>query len=264
MKFYNVFLKKNLVTLITIAVLFLGIVASGIFFVSNLRKENAIEEKINSELKMFNLFKGKEKYAPTTSWIQYSEKEKEELKNIYDKIMKELDAPSARMPDKVREPLKFKEEIFNVQDELQRQAISKGLTFDKEAQSLGFKEYEKKIPAEEEIPNLTEKLLIAEELVKLMFNSNIDKLTNIKFSDCKDNTLDGESSLSYRVIPIELKITSSVKELAHFLYLLSESEYIFVVNSVNISSSTDEKNKVQAHLNISSIVFLEKKVKKEK
>jgi hypothetical protein len=263
MKFFKVLLEKKLASLIIMAALFLGIIVSSLFFISNFREKSAIEGRINSELRMFNIFKDRQEYAPTDSWIDHANEEKEKLKSLFSQIMKELDVPSARMPVEVKEPLKFKEEIFNVQDKIQQQARLRGLTFDDQAESLGFREYETKIPVEAEVPNLTKKLLIAEELVELMFSSKIDKLTAIKFLDCKDNILKSESPLSYRVFPIELKVVSSVKELAYFLYLLADSKHIFVVNSINVNSLANEKNQVQAELDISSIVFLEEQTIKE-
>ena len=181
MKFYKAFLKKNLISFIIIAILFLGIIVSGIFFISNLRKKTITENEINSELTLLNLFKGKKEYAPTAVWIRYSKEKRKELDNMYKQITKELNTPFARMPEDVKGPLKFKEEIFRIQAELQQKAIVKGLDLTKEAQSLGFQEYEKEIPIKEEIPILTKKLHIAQELIKLMFDSDIDKLTNIKF-----------------------------------------------------------------------------------
>lgn len=259
MKFYKVFLKKNLISLIIIVILFLGIIISGIFFISKLRKKVITENKINSELTLLNLFKGKKEYAPTTVWIRYSKEKRKQLGDMYKQMMKELNTPFARIPEGVKGPLKFKEEIFNVQDKLRQKADSTGLILEREAQSLGFQEYEKEIPTKEEIPKLTKKLHIAEELVELIFASKIDFLENIEFLECRDNILDGEDALSYRVIPVKLEIISSLRNLARFLYFLSESKFIFVVNDININSSTDKKDKIRADLDISTIVFLEKK-----
>jgi uncharacterized protein (DUF1499 family) len=238
-------------------VLLVGVIAAAIFFTSKLTQINSSEEKIKKQLNMLKFFKEKQENAPTEKWEDYNKNKKEKLTEIYHKMKTHLDLLSCRMPKNIKEPLKFKEDIFKLQDALYAEASLRNLIFEGDAKSLGFKEYEKKIPAEEEVPVLTKKLSIIEELVNLMIESNADSLIQVEFLNYIDKELDGKNSLSYRIIPVDITMVSSIKDLAQYLYLLSESDCIFIVDNIRIDSLSDEKDELKTNLTISNIVFLE-------
>jgi len=263
MKFLKLFIKENLTSVIIITILLLGIVVSGTIFVSKLRLKDEAQKRIESQLRLFNIFKRKKENAPTTSWIKYLKQKSDKLEYINKVMLSELDTPAARLPKDVKEPLKFKEEIFKTQDKMKEKAASAGLKIAKEAQALGFEEYERKIPAKEEVINLTKELQIIEELVILMFNSGVDILERVEFLDCIDRAVGDEKPFSYRIFPIRLKITLSIKDLAKFLHNISESDYIFLVNTLNIDTLNEKESQLQAELEISAVVFLTQKAKED-
>jgi len=263
MKFLKLFIKENLISIIIMALLLVGIVASGTIFASKLRLKNEAQEKMESQIRLFNIFEKKKENAPTTSWIKHLKQKSDKLEYINKVMLSELDTPATRLPKEVKEPLKFKEEIFKTQDRIKKKAASAGLKIAKEAQALGFEEYEKKIPVKEEVVNLTYQLRAIEELVTLMFNSGVDILENVEFSDSIDKVVGDEKPFSYRIFPIRLKIALSIKDLAKFLYNISESDYIFLVNTLNIDTLNEKESQLQAELGISVVVFLTQEAKED-
>ena len=263
MKFLKLFIKENLISVIIMTILLVGIVVSGTVFVSKLKLKNKVQERIESQLRLFNIFKGKKENAPTTSWIKYLKQKSDELEGINKVMLSELDTPATRLPKDVKEPLKFKEEIFKTQDRIKEKAALVGLKIAKEAQALGFEEYERKIPIEEEVVNLTKELQIIEELIILMLNSGVDILERVEFLDCTDKVVGEGEPFSYRIFPVKLKIALSIKDLAKFLYNISESDYIFLVNALNIDTLDEKESQLQVELDISVVVFLTQEAKED-
>ena len=258
MNFFRDLIKKNLVTFIIIGVLFLGVVVSSVVFMLSLKRKNTVENKIKSELFFLQGFKMAKENAPTSEWVDYLNKKSQMLQETFDSIMVKLDKPPTRMPESVKESLKFKEEIFETQKKLRDKAYAKQLELREGAISLGFKEYEKKIPQEEEVPNLTKQIDIIQELIHLMCISKVETVEKIEFYDYKDYTLESENKdkITLRVFFVKLELVASVKNLAEFFYWLSKSDFIFIVEELNVNSLTDLKTKVKSDFLVSSVVFL--------
>ncbi len=257
MNFYMKLLKKNLFAFIFMGLLIIGIVISAGFFTALLNGKRSVESKIKKELTFLENFTMVKKNAPTLEWIGYLTKKDEALVEIYNGLMEKNDGQAVKMPIEVMESLKFKEKIFEVQKNLRKKARGKQLEFKDEAVFLGFKEYETKIPRDKEVPNLTKQLEIIEELISLMFESGIETIEDIELLKLNDGAIkEKKGEFKYRVFPVRLEITSNIKNLAGFLFRLSESDFIFIPEELKIDSMPDSKERVKGNFIIAAIIFL--------
>ena len=260
MNFYVKLLKKNLLVFIFMGLLFIGIIISAGVFMALLTGKGGVKNKIKGQLVLLENLTMTKKDAPTFEWIGYLTKKNEALDETYSDLMKKIDNPAVKMPAEVMESLKFKERIFEVQKNLRKEASAKKLEFKDEAALLGFEEYETKIPRDEEVPNLTKQLEIVEELISLMLESEIETIENIKLLKLNDKIIKEKTDeLKYRVFPVRLEITSGVKNLAGFLFRLSESDFIFMTEELKIDSMPDlpdSKERVKGNFVVSTIIFL--------
>ncbi len=239
-----------------------AIIVSIVVYLSFLGRKMGIENEINSQLQLLNNYKTVKENAPTIEWINYLKKEKEELNSIYTKLMKTLDNNYTRMPKYAVEPLKFKEEIFDTQKDLRKLAYNKRLELKEEAVSLGFKEYETKIPTEEEVPNLTKRLEVIEKLVNLLTESKVQVLEKVEFLSVLDKTVETDNTIfSYRVFPVKLTLYTPARSLAKFLYKAAFSKYLFIAENPVLVSEAAGDELIRSEVIISAIVFIEEKPK---
>jgi hypothetical protein len=258
MKFFKELLHKNLGFFIVNAVLLVIVVLFGINFVSGLGKKYSLEGKIQKEMQLLDSIRMSKDTAPTLEWIDYLTKKEKVLDDVYNDASNAYDKPACLMPKNTIEPLKFKEKIFEKQKELRKKAYANQLELKEDAISLGFREYETKIPTEEEVPNLTKELDIIQEAINLMCLSHIETLSSVEFLVYKDETLETErGNISYRVFPLKIATTSSLKNLVDLLFRISTSEYIFVAEELNVKQSEDFREKVESSFIISCVVFKE-------
>ncbi|MCK5306635.1 MAG: Amuc_1100 family pilus-like protein [Candidatus Omnitrophica bacterium] len=238
-------------------VLLIAIIISAGVFTALLAGKAGVENKVKGELVLRENLTMAKKDAPTLEWISYLTKKNEALDKIYNGLMEKIDGPAVKMPVEVMESLKFKEKIFEVQKDLRKEAAGKQLEFKDKAVFLGFKEYETKIPRDKEVPNLTKQLEIIEELISLMFESEIETIEDIELLKFNDGAIkEKKDEFRYRVFPVRLEITSSVKNLAWFFFRLSESDFIFMPEELKIDSMPDLKDRVKGNFVISTIIFL--------
>ena len=258
MKFFKELLQKNLIFFIVTAALLLVVIIAGGNFASSLGKKYSMEGKIQEEMRLLDSFRIIKGAAPTLRWIDYLTKKEKLFDEIYVDANVLYDKPASFMPKNIIEPLKFKEKIFKKQKEMRKKAYSSQLELKEEAISFGFKEYETKIPRKAEVPNLTKKLDIIQEVVNLMCFSHIETLSSVEFLAYKDDKLETiRGNVNYRVFSLKVNTTSSVKNLIDLLFGISTSNYIFITEELNVEKSEDFKEKINSSFVISCIVFTE-------
>jgi len=258
MNFFKELFQKNLVFFIVTAVLLMVVIISGVGFATSLGKKYSLEKKIEKDIHLLDQFKTTKDAAPTLGWIDYLSKKDSRLDKIYVEATSIYDKPSSFMPSDLIEPLKFKEKIFEKQKEMRKKVYSNQLELKEEAISFGFREYETKIPTEAEVPDLTKELDIIEEIVDLMCLSHIETLASVEFLANKNDELKTtRGNMKYRVFPLKVSTISSIKNLVDLLFRISNSDYIFITEELNVTQSEDFKEKVNSDFIISCIVFTE-------
>jgi hypothetical protein len=258
MKFFKELLQKNLVFFIVTAVLLLIVIGAGVNFASSLGKKYSLENKIEKEIQLLDSFRMTKDAAPTLMWIDYLAKKEKFLDKIYTDASSLYDKPSSFMPKAVIEPLKFKEKIFEKQKEMRKKVYANQLELKEEAISFGFREYETKIPTKDEVPNLTKELDVIEEIVDLMCSSHIETLSSVDFLNIKDDEFKtSKGNITYKVFPVKVSTISSIGNLVDLLFRISTSDYMFIVEELNVVQSEDFKEKVNSSFIVSCIVFTE-------
>jgi hypothetical protein len=258
MKFFKELLEKNIGFFIVTIALLLIVVGSGVYFATTLGKKYSLEGDINSKMQTLDRLSMGKGGSPTLAWIDYLNSKEEALVKIYNEAESYYNRPVVKMPKNVLEPLKLKEKIFEKQKEMRKEAYADQLELKEEAISFGFREYETKIPTESEVPYLTKQLDIIQQLVALMGQSRIETLSSVEFLRYKDESLEtSRGNIDYRIFPVRISTISQLKNFSEFLHKVSTSDYVFIVEELNMSQSEDFREKVESSLVVSCIVFKE-------
>jgi len=258
MNFFKELFQKNLVFFIVTAVLLMVVIIAGVGFATSLGKKYSLEGKIEKEIQLLDSFRMTKEVAPTLAWIDYLTKKDSRLDKIYVEATSIYDKPSFFMPKDLIEPLKFKEKIFEKQKEMRKRAYANQFELKDEAISFGFREYETKIPTKAEVPNLIKELDVIEKVVNLMCLSHIETLSSVEFLSIKDDEIKTtQGNISYRIFPLKVSTISTIQNLVDLLFRISNSDYIFITEKLNVTQSEDFKEKVNSDFIISCIVFTE-------
>lgn len=260
MDIFKFLLKKNLFSFIIMGLLLLVIIVSVLVFAFCFQSKSVVEGEIRTKLAFLKEIKMSKEGVPTSDWIDYLNEKNEKLEEIFGNIKGELNTPFSRMPDayEIKEPLRFKEEIFGIQKELKEQVESNAIELKGDSRSFGFKEYETKIPQQREVPNLTKRLNIIKELAKLICANRVKSIEKVEFFSEVDGVLgEGVNKILCRVFSVRLELNLSVKDLMGFLSQLVNSDHIFIVEDLNIESLTDDKENIKSSFTVSAVVFLQ-------
>ena len=183
-------------------------------------------EQMISVREEYNRFMIKNKQIPSNQQINYYEEYAVRLKKLYDKIHEKL--LSKRKHDKKISALKFKQELFTRQKELNEKAKSNLISL---PMDLGFKDLMgDKIPLEKELPMLSLQLDIITLFINDFFDSGIERLESVtKHGQVKNSKYKAQ-------LPFTLTFKSDMKGLVHFLDKLNSKKDIFIVNTVNVDT----------------------------
>ena len=255
------FIKKNLFSFIIIAILGIGFIVSFVSLRADVAKGRQIDEQIGEKLTLVEKYNDKKRIPPSREAINYLFKKKEELLGDYEELTRLMGACPVEASDSFLRPLEVKGILFNAQEKIRKTSPLRGLTV---AGSLGFDEYEKTIPATDEIPVLTVRLNTLEELVNLMIRSKISVLKEVEFSPLHTEELfvRGKRIPFYKEFPIKVSLVSSTPALCHFLRSLKVSDaFFFVTRSLQVKEAESAKDKAgdvsHSTLDISVVQFLE-------
>jgi len=255
------FIKKNLFSFIIIVILGLGFIISFVSLRADVAKGRQIDEQIEEKITLVEKYNDKNRIPPSREAINYLLKKKKELLENYGELTRLMDACPVEASDSFPRPLEFKGILFNAQERIRKVSPLRGLTV---AGSLGFDEYEKTIPAEDEVPVLTLRLSALEELVNLMTRSRISVLKEVEFSPLRAGELlvQGKKVPFYKEFPIKVSLVSGTPALCDFLHSLKVSDtFFFVTRSLQIKEAEPTKDKTgdvsHSTLVISVVQFLE-------
>lgn len=184
------------------------------------------------------------------------EKQLKAIEGSYNEITNLLAAkPKSRMPKDPGDPLKFKEELYKVQNKLKEdgKAINFEFPF-----WLGFDKYEHDIPTPGDLPLRVKQLDIIKEAGNLMLKNGISSIAVVEFGDVKNISAEGVKDIVYKEIPLKVGFICKNDNLMNFLHALSVSEIPFKVDYMKLKtpeSETKAKGELSVELIITAAVF---------
>lgn len=166
------------------------------------------------------------------------EKQLKSLKDVNDRINKALfSSPKARMPKEAGDALKFKEELYKVQNKIKEEGGSIDFKF---PFWLGFEKYEHNIPTPSELPVRVKQLDIIREIADLMLQSKVPELSSVEFLESKNVMYEGGKEPVYREFPVRISFRCKNDSLIGFMYKLYVSEIPFKIDMLKIVVSSEE------------------------
>ena len=219
--------KTFLVAVILVSFLFLGITVYG-----RLRIEGAVVQK-QQQLKVYEDrglgFLNSEKNRLEKQFKSLQEADKDISGMLFPK-------PSSRMVKEVGDPLKFKEELYKVQNKIKGDGASINFQF---PFWLGFDGYKHDIPNPADLPFRIKQLDIINEIGNLALASKVPEISAIEFLEIKKIMADNKEIL-YIEFPVKVILKCSNENLINFVYKLSVADIPFKVDSFKIKVSVGE------------------------
>jgi Tfp pilus assembly protein PilO len=163
--------------------------------------------------------------------------------------------PKSRMPKDPGDPLKFKEELYKVQNKLKEDGKSLNFEF---PFWLGFDKYEHDIPTAADLPMRVKQLDIIKEVGTLMLNNKISTITAVEFGDIRNISAEGEKEIVYKEFPLKIGFVCANADLMNFLHALTISEIAFKVDYMKLKASEAKaggKGDLSVELIITAAVF---------
>ena len=217
--------KISLGVIILISSLFLGIVVY-----ERLRVESAVDHK-QQQLKVYK----NQGLAFLNSEKNRLQKQLNSLRGADKDISGMLfSKPASRMTKEVGDPLKFKEELYKVQNKVKEDGASINFQF---PFWLGFDRYEHDIPNPADLPFRVKQLDIIKEIGDIALASKVPEISTVEFLEVKKVT--AESGL-YMEFPVRVVLKCKNDSLINFIQKLSVSDMPFRVDSFKIKVSNEE------------------------
>ncbi len=161
----------------------------------------------------------------------------------------------SRMPKEPGDPLKFKEELYKVQNKLKEdgKAINFEFPF-----WLGFDKYEHDIPTQADLPVRVKQLDIIREVGDLMVKNGISMVSAVEFGEVRNISAEGGKDIAYKDIPLKIGFVCKNSNLMNFLHALSISEIPLKVDYMQLKTPEGEsktKGDLSVELIITAAVF---------
>jgi hypothetical protein len=144
--------------------------------------------------------------------------------------------PSSRMVKEVGDPLKFKEELYKVQNKIKEDGASINFQF---PFWLGFERYEHDIPNPADLPFRVKQLDIINEIGSLALASKVPEISTIEFLEIKKIMADNKEIL-FMEFPVRVVLKCGNESLVNFMYKLSVADVPLRIDSFKIKVSADE------------------------
>ena len=145
--------------------------------------------------------------------------------------------PVSKMAKEAGDPLKFKEELYKVQNKLKEEGSSINFQF---PFWLGFDRYEHDIPSSADIPSRVKQLDIVKEIGNIALASKVPEISGIEFLEVKRILGDDNKEILYLEFPVKVVLKCKNDNLVNFLYKLSVSDIPFRIESFKIKVSEEE------------------------
>jgi hypothetical protein len=189
--------------------------------------------------------------APTADNIRTLSHDREQLEQLYPEILRA--ASRAKLaPPALRRPVEFQELLARKIKQFRQTASEVGVDLP-EGFALGFRRYAASLPCagttgadcERALADLAKQLLVTEKLCDMLFALKVDGIYAIRRmevepgtgEDTIERTLPKDSGSVYKVLPFEFRFGCSTDKLRAFLNELSQSDWFFVVRSMDIAAA---------------------------
>ncbi|MDP3786933.1 MAG: Amuc_1100 family pilus-like protein [Candidatus Omnitrophota bacterium] len=184
------------------------------------------------------------------------EKQLKAIESSYDEITGLVAPnPKSRMSKDPGDPLKFKEELYKVQNKLKEDGKSVNFEF---PFWLGFDKYEHDIPTAADLPLRVKQLDIIKEAGTLMLNNKISTIAAVEFGDIKNISAEGGKDIVYKEFPLKIGFVCTNENLINFLHTLTISDIAFKVDYMKLKASeakAEGKGDLSVELIITAAVF---------
>ena len=224
-------MSESLTTKITLgAVILVSFLFLGIVVYERLRIEHAVEQK-QQQLKVYKnqgfAFLNSEKNRLRRQLNSLREGDKDISGILFSK-------PASRMAKEAGDPLKFKEELYKVQNKMKEDGASINFQF---PFWLGFDRYEHDIPNAADLPFRVKQLDIIGEIGNIALASKVPEISTVEFLEVKKAT--AESGL-YMEFPVRVVLKCKNGSLVNFIQKLSVADMPFRIDSFKIKVSNEE------------------------
>lgn len=144
--------------------------------------------------------------------------------------------PGSRMSMEAGDPLKFKEELYKVQNKIKEAGASINFQF---PFWLGFDKYAHDIPNAADLPYRIKQLEIIKTIGNMALASNVPEVSAIEFLEIKRILEESSKDLLYMEFPVKVILKCRNENLINFLYKLSVVDIPFKINSFKIKVSME-------------------------
>ena len=145
--------------------------------------------------------------------------------------------PASRMSMEVGDPLKFKEELYKVQNKIKEDGASTNFQF---PFWLGFDKYEHDIPNPADLPYKVKQLEIIKTVGNLALASNVPQISTIEFLEIKRILPENSKDVLYMEFPVRVVLKCRNENLINFMHKLSAADVPFRIDSFKVKVSAEE------------------------
>jgi len=145
--------------------------------------------------------------------------------------------PISKMAKEVGDPLKFKEELYKVQNKIKEDGGAINFLF---PFWLGFDKYEHDIPNAADLPFRIKQLDIIKEIGDIALAAKVPEISSIDYLEVKKITAEDTKELLYVEFPVKLVLKCKNENLINFLYKLSVANIPFKIDSFKIKVSGED------------------------
>lgn len=216
--------KITLGVVIFASFLFLGIVSYQKAKISSAVAQKQEELKVYSDEGLGKLTMEKNRLERELTYLQEASKDITAM--LFSK-------PGSRMSMEVGDPLKFKEELYKVQNKIKEGDVFQFPFW------LGFDKYEHDIPNAADLPYRIKQLDIIKAIGNMALASNVPVISSIEFLEIKRISAEGSKDTLYMEFPVRVVLKCRNENLINFFHKLSAADTPLKVNSFKIKVTTE-------------------------
>ncbi len=227
-------IKPHVMTKLVLGIVFLGSLCVAIFVGYD---RSSLEKSIQDKTGELESYKDQGLSVLTRERLKL-EKQLNSLKDVNDQLNAGLfSSPKAKMPKESGDALKFKEELYRVQNKIKEEGVPIDFQF---PFWLGFERYEHDIPVSADLPVRAKQLEIIKEIMDLMLQAKVPEVSSVEFLESKNVTYDGGKEPMFREFPVRISFKCKNDNLLGFLYKIYTSGIPFRVDVLKIKVLNEE------------------------
>lgn len=146
--------------------------------------------------------------------------------------------PGSKMSIEAGDPLKFKEELYKVQNKIKEGGAAINFQF---PFWLGFDKYEHDIPSAADLPYRIKQLDIIKAIGNIALASKVPEISGIEFLEIKKVFADDNKEVLYMEFPVRIILNCRNENLINLLHKFSVADIPFRIDSFKIKVSTEKE-----------------------